>query len=168
MQKLQETHVWSLHGEDPLEEGMATHSSIPAWRIPWTEEAGRLQSIGSQRVRHEWSNLTHAHTHTHIYIYTHTHTHLICIYVHLLYPFICQWTFNILKIFIYFIKLWGSWLWHAASSIFVASCGLFSCSMQDLVPWPRSELGFPCMGSVESSPLNFQASPNIKSLKDWK
>ena len=38
--------------EDPLEKGMATHSSILAWEIPWTEESGRLQSIGSQRVRH--------------------------------------------------------------------------------------------------------------------
>ena len=38
--------------EDPLEEGMATHSSILAWRIPWTEEPGRLQSIGSHRVEH--------------------------------------------------------------------------------------------------------------------
>ena len=38
---------------DPLEEGMATHSSILAWRIPWTEEPGRLQSMGSQRVRHD-------------------------------------------------------------------------------------------------------------------
>ena len=47
-----ETQVLSLGWEDPLEEGMATHSSILAWRIPWTEETGRLQSIGSQRVRH--------------------------------------------------------------------------------------------------------------------
>ena len=39
-------------GEDPLEEGMATHSSILAWRIPWMEEPGGLQSIGSQRIRH--------------------------------------------------------------------------------------------------------------------
>ena len=38
--------------EDPLEEGVATQSNIPAWRIPWTEEPGRLQSIGSQRVSH--------------------------------------------------------------------------------------------------------------------
>ena len=42
----------SLGQEDPLEEGMATHASILAWRIPWTEEPGRLQSIGSQRVEH--------------------------------------------------------------------------------------------------------------------
>ena len=50
-----ETRVWPLGGEYPLEEGMATHSCIPAWRIPWTGEPGRLQSMGSQRVRHEWA-----------------------------------------------------------------------------------------------------------------
>jgi len=47
---MQETQVQSLGPEDPLEKGMATHSSILAWRIPWTEEPGRLQSMGSQRV----------------------------------------------------------------------------------------------------------------------
>ena len=51
--KMQETQVQSLSWEDPLEEGMATHSSILAWRIPWTEEPGGLQSMGSQRVRHD-------------------------------------------------------------------------------------------------------------------
>ena len=45
--------VWSLGWEDPLEEGMTTHSSIHAWRIPWTEEPRRLWSIGSQRVGHD-------------------------------------------------------------------------------------------------------------------
>ena len=50
---MQETQVQSLGREDPLEEGMATHSSILAWRIPWTEESGGLQSIGSQRVGHD-------------------------------------------------------------------------------------------------------------------
>jgi len=44
--------VQSLGQEDPLEKGMATHSGILAWRIPWTEESGRLQSTGSHRVRH--------------------------------------------------------------------------------------------------------------------
>ena len=48
-----ETWVRSLGQEDPLEEGMATHSSILAWRIPWTQEPGRLQLMGSQRVRHD-------------------------------------------------------------------------------------------------------------------
>ena len=45
--------VQSLGREDPLEEGTATHSSIPAWEIPWTEEPGGLQSMGSQRVGHD-------------------------------------------------------------------------------------------------------------------
>jgi len=49
---VQETKFPSLGGDDPLEKGMATHSSILAWVIPWTEEPGGLQSIGSQRVRH--------------------------------------------------------------------------------------------------------------------
>ena len=48
-----ETRVPSLGGEDPLEKEMATHSSTVAWKIPWTEKPGRLQSMGSQRVRHD-------------------------------------------------------------------------------------------------------------------
>ena len=50
---MQETWVRSLSWEDPLEKGMATHSSILAWRIPWTEEPGGLQSMGSKRVGHD-------------------------------------------------------------------------------------------------------------------
>ena len=49
---------WILGREDPLEKGMATHSSILAWRIPWTEEPSRLQSMGSQRVGHDWATNT--------------------------------------------------------------------------------------------------------------
>jgi len=55
--------VWSLGQEEPLEECMTTHSRILAWRIPWTEEPGRLRSMGSQRVGLKWLN-----THRHIYI----------------------------------------------------------------------------------------------------
>ena len=51
---IQETWVRSLGQEDPLEEEMATHSSTLAWRIPWREEPGRLQSMGLQRVGHDW------------------------------------------------------------------------------------------------------------------
>ena len=50
---MRETQVRSLGWEDPLEKEMATHSSILAWKIPWTEELGRLQSMGSQRVEHD-------------------------------------------------------------------------------------------------------------------
>ena len=53
MLAMRETRVRSLRPEDSLEKGMATHSSVLAWRIPWTEEPGGLQSMGSQRVRHD-------------------------------------------------------------------------------------------------------------------
>ena len=52
MQETKETQLKSLGREDPLEKEMAIHSSILAWRIPWTEEPGRLQSMGPERVRH--------------------------------------------------------------------------------------------------------------------
>ena len=55
MQEMQETQVQSLGQEDPLEKGMATHSSILAWEIPWTEEHGGLQSMGSQK---SWTQLS--------------------------------------------------------------------------------------------------------------
>ena len=59
--EMQDIWIRSLGWEDPLEEGIATHFSILAWRIPWAEEPGRLQSIGSQRARHNRSNLTYMH-----------------------------------------------------------------------------------------------------------
>ena len=51
---IQETQVWFLGHKDPLEKGMATNSRILAWRLPWMEEPSRLQSMGSQRVGHDW------------------------------------------------------------------------------------------------------------------
>ena len=63
---MKETRVRSLGKEEPLEKRMATHSSILAWKIPWTEEPGGLQSIESQRVRHV--RVTNRNTH----MYTHT------------------------------------------------------------------------------------------------
>ena len=57
---MQETRVCSLGQEDPLEKGMATHSSTLAWRIPWTEEAGGLQSMGSHK---RWTCLSNQHFH---------------------------------------------------------------------------------------------------------
>ena len=59
---MRETRVWSLGCEDLLEKGVATHSSILAWRIPRTEEPGRLQSMGSQRVGHYWVTSLHSLT----------------------------------------------------------------------------------------------------------
>ena len=53
--------IQSLGQEDALKEGMATHSNIPAWRIPWTKKPGELQSTGSQRDRYDWSDLACRH-----------------------------------------------------------------------------------------------------------
>ena len=58
---MQETWVQSLGQEDPLEKEMATHSSILAWKIPWTEKPVGLQSMGSQRVRHDWTQQQQQH-----------------------------------------------------------------------------------------------------------
>ena len=58
---MQETQVWSQGQEDPLKEEMAAHSIILAWRIPWTEEPGRLLSMGSQRLGHDWATFTSLH-----------------------------------------------------------------------------------------------------------
>ena len=63
VQKIQEMWVQSLSGKDPLAKEMATHSSVLAWKIPWIEEPGGLQSIGSQRVSQNWGT---EYTHTHM------------------------------------------------------------------------------------------------------
>ena len=66
MQQTQETQVQSLGSEDTLEQEVATHSRILTWRILWTEQPGELQSIGFQRVGHDWAHVgAHTHTHTH-------------------------------------------------------------------------------------------------------
>ena len=67
----QEARVWSLGWKDPLEKGMATHSSILAWKFPWMGEPGGPQSMELQRVRHDWAT----NTHTPPYIPPPTHTH---------------------------------------------------------------------------------------------
>ena len=74
---MQEMEVWSLGEEDRLEEGMATHSSILVWRVPWTEEPGGLQSVGSQRV---WPDWTAEHRHVwDLRSMTRGWTHSLCI-----------------------------------------------------------------------------------------
>ena len=82
MQEPQEKQVQSLGWEDPLEEEMATHSSILARIIPWTEELSRLQFMGSESDTTEVTELmhTHTHTHTHVRIYIYIYIY-ICICV---------------------------------------------------------------------------------------
>ena len=77
--------VQSLARKDPLEEEMATHSSILAWRIPWTEEPGKLQSIWSQRVGHDWSDLAHVCTitcNTFLWFFPWTLVVALCVYAY--------------------------------------------------------------------------------------
>ena len=74
---VQETWVWSLGWEDPLEKQMETHSSILAWKISWTEEPGGLQSMGSQRVRHDWATNSDLFP----YLYPWDKSHLIMVYI---------------------------------------------------------------------------------------
>ena len=87
-----ETWVQPLGRENPLEKEMATHSSILAWRIPWTEEPGRLQSIRLQPVRHDGNNIACTHT-VHIYVNANLQIHPTgcflarCLYVYSL----CLW-----------------------------------------------------------------------------
>ena len=64
---MQEIKVQSLDWEDPLEKGMATHSSILTWIIPWTEEPGGLQSMALQRLRHDWA--TNPYLLSHVLLY---------------------------------------------------------------------------------------------------
>ena len=74
VQEMQERQVWSLGQQDPLEEEMATHSSILAWKIPWLEEPGGLLSMGLQKIGHDWApELAWAHACVHACSYTHTH-----------------------------------------------------------------------------------------------
>ena len=82
-QETLETWVQSLGQEDTLEEEMATHSTILAWRIPGTEEPGGLQSLGSRRVTHGWSNLAHMRWLKHS-------SHL-CIWAQFLYGLLMSW-----------------------------------------------------------------------------
>ena len=63
---MRETQVRSLGQEDPLEKEIATHSSTLAWKIPWTEESGRLQSMGSQRVGHNLATSLHGFSNSHV------------------------------------------------------------------------------------------------------
>ena len=78
---MRETRVQSLGWEDPLEKEMATHSSILAWRIPWMEELGGLQSTGRKESDTTERLYTHTHIYIYIYIYTyiHIHTHGACL-----------------------------------------------------------------------------------------
>ena len=92
---MRETQVWSLGWKDPLEKEMATRSNILAWRIPWTEERGTLQSMGSQTVGQHWATLL-AFTFPILYLRK-------------------QWLHWLLGELVKLIKSWGRWAWCFSS-----------------------------------------------------
>ena len=107
---MQEMRVPSLSWEDPLEKVMATHSSILAWRIPMAEEPGSLQSMGSQRIRHDWATY---HSTAHFFYRVKLPSLLHCQYIFLYFKTNHSWaicTLNpSLKIFTNFTLEFFSW-----------------------------------------------------------
>ena len=125
---MQQTRVRSLGQEDPLEEEMATHSSILAWRIPWTEEPGRLQSMGLQKVGHDWmtSLLT--------FKFFNRQRHYFCFVMW----FVCYYFINVTYTYTHTCvhAEWFSHVWPF--------CDLMECSPPDsLCPWQELDKNFP-------------------------
>ena len=96
---MQNTQVRSLGQEDPLEKGMATHSSILAWRIPRIDEPGGLQSMALQRVWHNWKTFTSLYTYMHMYI-----TNPLKNYKYF-YMYVCVYT-HTQKIIVFSLEIW--------------------------------------------------------------
>ena len=148
---MQETWVRSLGRDAPLEKEMATHSSTLAWRIPWREEPGRLQSMGSQRVRHDWA--------TSLSLLTKDGT-----------PELKFWLGRILKSFEFFkcisslvyfenrIPWQGKGIFFFMWSLFFFWPIYMACGL--LVPNQGSNR-CSCIGSAESSLLDNQGSPGV-------
>ena len=110
---MQETQVLPQGLEDPLEKGMATHSSILAWRIPWTEKPGGLESMGSQRVGHDWAT----NIHTCLFLFTKF-----------------KWIFLTCAILLFHSQLTRQWLGTAA----VLGPKHASESLAEVGCWPQS------------------------------
>ena len=101
---MQETWVQSLGREDPLEKEMATHSSILAWRIPWTEEPCRLQCTGSQRVRHDWVTSPYDDSRSSLLIISGTMDVESCQNIFL---YLVRWSYNF---YVQLVMRWSYWL----------------------------------------------------------
>ena len=170
MPETPERWVWSLSQKQPLEKEMATHSSFPAWKTPWTEEPGGLHSMGLKRVRRDW-----AHRHMLIVIglqqsskppfclsfsrllwlfgvfcsYTHTHTH----------------THTHTRTHIYFWLDFVAVLWGSGASVVVAH-GLNCLTACGILPDQRLNPG-PLHWQVGSQPLDHQGSLSIHIFKSF-
>ena len=136
--------VWSLGQEDSLEEGVATHSSILAWRIPWTEESSRRQSMGSQK---SWTQLNDWTTITNIlpgiyYVMTEQHF-LITLFSSSLYSFLPLF----FSIHVHLKKLKYIFIFIWLLQVLVVAHGIFICGRRDPAPWSGIETGPPVLGA---------------------
>ena len=180
MQKMPDVH--SLGWEDPLEKEMATHSNILAWRIPWTEEPGGLQSMGSQRVRHNWASqhccsLKGLNCVWWLKVWAREAGRPVreenpqskwpslreCFFF--IYIYIC--------LFVFFGYA-GSWFPYSKSSVSVAMWRIFNCSMWtvscglcSLVPWPGTEHRPPALGVWRFSHWTTREVP-LESVVSWR
>ena len=134
-----ETQVQSLGREDPLEKGMEIHSSILAWEIPWTEEPGGLQSLGSQRVKHNWATNTFTFSRPWCREVSADEacTQILGLGCKLSSQ-VPRWSHRWVMVgaqglpglsLPFYIFTWLSWVLVAASRIFIMSCGVFCCSV---------------------------------------
>ena len=117
---MQETRVQSLGQEDALEKGLDTHSSILAWRIPWMEEPGGPQSMGSQRIGHNWSDLAPGHTTSSFSILPSMDIYVPSI--SWLLKIVLQWSLG----HMYLFKLWFS-LWIIFYFVYALLCCAKTC-----------------------------------------
>ena len=111
---MQETWVPSLGRKDPLGKGMATHSSFLAWKIPWTEEPGRLQSKGSQRVGHDLATKQQQQYN----IFSSTHFRIILFHCHFIYFYFLNTSYDLPSPFTLYILLLSSVLKFRTSGDF--------------------------------------------------
>ena len=143
---MQESRVWSPGWEDTVEKRMATHSSIPAWRIPWTEEPGVLQSTGSQTVGHDWATDTHM-------LGTRRSQALspLCLIPEAPFPLLLDHQPpSSLSLLPHPPSLWAKGLWNSPHSLFSAA---------SLKPWASSQ-------TSEKSPTAFLLVHALKELQE--
>ena len=144
--------VRSLGQEDPLKKGMATHSSILAWRVPWTEEAGGLQSMGPHMIGHDWSDLAqHSYLSSYLllYILNNNATTLHTSQEHYFHYILCtlgQWSPTFLVPGAGLVQDnfsmnwgWGAWFWDDSS---------FNCVLNELIVLQYSCLENPLDGGA--------------------
>ena len=162
---VQETWVQFLNQEDLLEKRMATHSNILAWKIPWTEKPGGLQSIGSQRVGHNWSDYAHTHIHLCFQLYGHPvnfHVSVAMEFIQqkLIVLHINKYTVCLEKVPAYQILTWSLSLWYEKWNwFFLINYSMFSVKISQSRPTLCNPMGWMVHGVLQARILEGVAFP---------